>query len=105
MTFWNKVSFTVKSLTSYINHDINFNMSLNCQLTFVLNLHDQISSRPRGFYLVSFQKAKWNEKKNYKKKIRNENEQYENKMNINWKQKEQKTKNKTKIKENKQKVK
>ena len=51
MTFWNKVSFTVKSLTSYINHDINFNMSLNCQLTFVLNLHDQLTPT---WFLFSF---------------------------------------------------
>ena len=43
-----------------------------------------VSSRPRSFHLVSFQKTKRNEKKIKKKKlyekIRNENEQDESKM-------------------------
>ena len=50
------------------------------------------SSRPRGFYLVSFQKTKWNgEKSKWKKlweKLRNENEQDGSKIKTKWKQKQ-----------------
>ena len=50
-----------------------------------------ISSRPRGFLLVSFQATKLNKKeikrKNFFEKLNNENEQNENKMKTKWKQK------------------
>ena len=71
-------------------------MSLNCQLTFVLNLHDQLTPTWFLFGFISKSEMKW--KKNYNKKIRNENEQYENKMNIKWKQKQKEQKIKRKWK-------